>query len=61
MPTKSRSYQVSATPVTMLAHLILVAVATLVLVWLIHFEEGFAFVSHTKIKILNVSFVNELS
>ncbi|KAJ9135677.1 hypothetical protein P3X46_032830 [Hevea brasiliensis] len=54
MPPKSRSYQVSATPVTMLAHLIVVAVATLVLVWLLHFEEGFAFKSLNKIKILNV-------
>ncbi|KAJ9153007.1 hypothetical protein P3X46_026499 [Hevea brasiliensis] len=51
---KSRSYQVSATPVTMLAHLIVVAVAALVLVWLLHFEEGFAFKAANKIKILNV-------
>ncbi|EEF34854.1 probable ascorbate-specific transmembrane electron transporter 1 [Ricinus communis] len=54
MPPKSRSYQVSAAPVTMLAHLIAIAVATLVLVWLLHFEEGFSYTSANKIKILNV-------
>ncbi|KDP38166.1 hypothetical protein JCGZ_04809 [Jatropha curcas] len=54
MPPKSRSYQLSATPITMVAHLIFLSVATLVLVWLLKFEDGFAFKSANEIKILNV-------
>ncbi|KAF9677487.1 hypothetical protein SADUNF_Sadunf08G0112800 [Salix dunnii] len=54
MPPKSRSYQVSATPVTMFAHLLAIAVTTLVLVWLLHFRGGLAFESANKGKILNV-------
>ncbi|XP_050235114.1 probable ascorbate-specific transmembrane electron transporter 1 [Mercurialis annua] len=54
MPTKSRSYQISATPVTMLAHLVAIAIATLVLVWFLHFEEGFSYTSLDKVKILNL-------
>ncbi|KAJ4850224.1 hypothetical protein Tsubulata_033546 [Turnera subulata] len=51
---KSRSYQVSATPVTLVAHLLVIAVTTLILVWLLHFRGGFAFKSSNKEKILNI-------
>ena len=55
MPPKSRSYQVSATPVTIFAHLLVIAVTTLLLIWLLHFREGLALKSANKLKILNVS------
>jgi cytochrome b-561 len=54
MAPKSQSYQVSATPVTIFAHLIVIAVTTLVLVWLLHFREGLAFKSTNKSKIFNL-------
>ncbi|PRQ40991.1 putative ascorbate ferrireductase (transmembrane) [Rosa chinensis] len=54
MAPKSRSFQVSATPVTIIAHLLLIAITTLLLVWLVHLREGFAFNSSTKAKIFNV-------
>ncbi|XP_059659158.1 probable ascorbate-specific transmembrane electron transporter 1 [Cornus florida] len=55
MPYKSRSsFQLSALPVTIFAHLIVIAVTTLVLVWLLHFREGLAFKSVIKAKIFNV-------
>ncbi|KAL5553318.1 hypothetical protein UlMin_040719 [Ulmus minor] len=54
MAPKSRSYQISATPVTIFAHLIVIAVTTLVLVWLLNFREGFAFKSSNKQKIFNL-------
>ncbi|CAK7326850.1 unnamed protein product [Dovyalis caffra] len=38
----------------MFAHLLAIAVATLVLVWLLHFRRGLAFESANKDKILNV-------
>ncbi|GMI95905.1 hypothetical protein like AT4G25570 [Hibiscus trionum] len=47
MVPKSRSYQNSATPVTVLGHLLFTAVTTLVLVWL-------AFESANKFKIFNL-------
>ncbi|KAJ0038331.1 hypothetical protein Pint_22489 [Pistacia integerrima] len=55
MAPRSRSYQISATPVTIFAHLLVIAVATLVLVWLLHNQEGFAFKSDNKLKIFNFS------
>ncbi|XWS22947.1 hypothetical protein CRYUN_Cryun29cG0079400 [Craigia yunnanensis] len=54
MAPKSRSYQVSATPVTVFGHLLFIAVATLVLVWLLKFREGLAFESANKLKIFNL-------
>ncbi|XP_031266974.1 probable ascorbate-specific transmembrane electron transporter 1 [Pistacia vera] len=54
MAPRSRSYQISATPVTIFAHLLVIAVATLVLVWLLHNQEGFAFKSDNKLKIFNL-------
>ncbi|KAA8529857.1 hypothetical protein F0562_034374 [Nyssa sinensis] len=55
MANKSRSsFQLSALPVTMFAHLIVIAVTTLVLVWLLHFRDGLAFKSEIKQKIFNV-------
>ncbi|KAM7463377.1 hypothetical protein LguiA_031498 [Lonicera macranthoides] len=52
---KSRSsLQLSALPVTIFAHLLVIAIATLVLVWLLHFREGFAFSSDVKQKIFNL-------
>ncbi|KAJ7942831.1 Transmembrane ascorbate ferrireductase 1 [Quillaja saponaria] len=50
----ARSFQLSATPVAILAHLVFIAVTTLVLVWLLHFREGFAFSSNVKNKIFNL-------
>ncbi|XP_065854966.1 probable ascorbate-specific transmembrane electron transporter 1 [Euphorbia lathyris] len=51
---KSGSYQMSAGAVSMITHLVAVSIITLVLVWLLHFEDGFAFKSLNKLKILNV-------
>ncbi|XP_052204625.1 probable ascorbate-specific transmembrane electron transporter 1 [Diospyros lotus] len=48
------SYQVSAVPVTIFAHLLVIAVSTLVLVWLLYFRGGLAFKSQNKQKIFNV-------
>ncbi|GMJ13347.1 hypothetical protein like AT4G25570 [Hibiscus trionum] len=54
MAPKSRSYQISATPVTVLGHLLFIAVTTLVLLWLLKFREGLAFESANKSKIFNL-------
>ncbi|KAJ8761027.1 hypothetical protein K2173_022065 [Erythroxylum novogranatense] len=54
MASKSRSYHVSATPVTVFAHLFVVAVTILVLVWLLHFRGGLAFRTIKKYEIINV-------
>ncbi|BFG17322.1 hypothetical protein CerSpe_035960 [Prunus speciosa] len=54
MAPKSRSYQISATPVTIFAHLLAIAITTLVLIWLLHFRHGLALNSFIKEKILNV-------
>lgn len=54
MALTSSSYQLSATPVTIFAHLLVIVVTILVLVWLLHFREGLAFKSVNKQKILNV-------
>ncbi|KAK6921558.1 Cytochrome b561/ferric reductase transmembrane, partial [Dillenia turbinata] len=54
MPSKSRAYQVSATPITIFAHLLFISVTILVLVWLLHFREGLAFSSTNKAKIFNL-------
>lgn len=48
------SFHLSALPVTIFAHLLVIAVAILVLVWLLEFREGLAFKSETKAKIFNV-------
>ena len=48
------SYNLSWLPVTIFAHLLVVAVAILVLVWLLQFREGLAFKSDNKQKIFNV-------
>lgn len=49
-----RGFQVRATPITILAHLLFIAITTLVLVWLLLFREGVAFNSSNKIKIFNL-------
>ncbi|XP_022775716.1 probable ascorbate-specific transmembrane electron transporter 1 [Durio zibethinus] len=54
MAVRSGSYKVSATPVTVFGHLLFIAVATLVLVWLLTFREGLAFESANKFKIFNL-------
>ncbi|XP_044487878.1 probable ascorbate-specific transmembrane electron transporter 1 [Mangifera indica] len=54
MASESRSLQISTAPVTMFAHLIVTAVATLLLVWLLAKQEGFAFKSHNKLKIFDL-------
>ncbi|PPS10984.1 hypothetical protein GOBAR_AA09655 [Gossypium barbadense] len=54
MAPKSRSYQISATPVTVFGHLLFIAVTTLVIVWLLKFREGLAFESANKFKIFNL-------
>ncbi|PSR84890.1 Ascorbate-specific transmembrane electron transporter [Actinidia chinensis var. chinensis] len=48
------SFRVSALPVTVFAHLVAIAVITLVLVWLLHFQGGLAFKSDIKTKIFNI-------
>jgi len=53
--TMPRSFQIRATSVTIFAHLLFIAIATLMLVWLLHFRGGVAFNSSNKIKIFNVS------
>ncbi|KAL8105791.1 putative ascorbate-specific transmembrane electron transporter 1 [Apium graveolens] len=50
----SSSFRLSATPVTIFAHLLAIAVTTLVLVWLLHFRTGLAFESRIKEKIFNL-------
>ncbi|KAM7484733.1 hypothetical protein LguiA_000742 [Lonicera macranthoides] len=55
MAAKSRSsYNLSWLPVTTFAHLLVIAVTILVLVWLLQFREGLAFKSDNKQKIFNV-------
>ncbi|KAK3001879.1 hypothetical protein RJ639_022308 [Escallonia herrerae] len=39
------SFGFSTLPVTIFAHLLVIAIATLLLVWLLHFQDGFAFKS----------------
>ncbi|CAN4113902.1 unnamed protein product [Withania somnifera] len=49
------SYKViSPMAVTLFAHLLFIAITTLVLVWLLHFREGLAFSSSNKPKIFNI-------
>ncbi|KAI3719873.1 hypothetical protein L6452_20778 [Arctium lappa] len=43
-----------ALPVIVFTHLLVVSIATLVLVWLLNFREGFAFTSQIKAKIFNL-------
>ncbi|KAK1380666.1 putative ascorbate-specific transmembrane electron transporter 1 [Heracleum sosnowskyi] len=50
----SSSFRLSATPVTIFAHLLVIAVTTLVLVWLLNFRAGLAFESRIKEKIFNL-------
>ncbi|XAR63707.1 Ascorbate ferrireductase (transmembrane) [Bertholletia excelsa] len=55
MATKTgSSFRLSAIPVALFAHLVAIAVTTLVLVWLLHFRRGLAFKSNDKQKILNL-------
>ncbi|XP_050275627.1 probable ascorbate-specific transmembrane electron transporter 1 [Quercus robur] len=49
-----RSYRVSATPFVIFAQLITIAVITLVLVWLLHFQKGFSFKSDERSKLFNL-------
>ncbi|KAF8021180.1 hypothetical protein BT93_G1570 [Corymbia citriodora subsp. variegata] len=51
---KSQNLRLSAAPATVLAHLLAIAVATLVLVWLLKFQDGVALSSHNKQKIFNM-------
>ncbi|KAF5750075.1 putative cytochrome B561 [Tripterygium wilfordii] len=60
MAPKSSSYQISALPVTVMAHLLVVAIFTLVLVWLLHFRHGLAFKSDNKQKIFNASSLSKV-
>ncbi|OVA03863.1 Cytochrome b561 [Macleaya cordata] len=55
MAAKNRSsFLLSATPVSVIAHLLGIAATTLVLVWILHFRGGLALKSETKQKIFNV-------
>lgn len=54
MAPKSSSYQTSATPITLFAHLVFVAVFALVLVWLLKFRDGLSFTSNNKQKLFNL-------
>ncbi|XP_004513927.1 probable ascorbate-specific transmembrane electron transporter 1 [Cicer arietinum] len=49
-----RGFQIRATSITILAHLLFIAITTLLSVWLFHFREGVAFNSSNKIKIFNL-------
>lgn len=49
-------FRLSAKPVIIFAHLLVIVVTTLILVWLLNFREGIAFRSRTKEKIFNVFF-----
>ncbi|KAH9794381.1 putative ascorbate-specific transmembrane electron transporter 1 [Citrus sinensis] len=60
MAPRKSSYQVSATPVTIFAHLLVVAVTVLLLVWLVDKREGLAFKSDNKLKIFNVRSLKQL-
>nr|XP_043620062.1 probable ascorbate-specific transmembrane electron transporter 1 [Erigeron canadensis] len=49
------SFHMSAVPVTIFAHLLVISIAALTLAWLIKFREGFAFKSQSnKAKIFNL-------
>ncbi|KAK7348980.1 hypothetical protein VNO80_23784 [Phaseolus coccineus] len=51
----ARGFQVRAASITIVAHLLFIAIATLVLLWLLHFREGVAFFnSSNPIKIFNL-------
>nr|XP_016472189.1 PREDICTED: probable ascorbate-specific transmembrane electron transporter 1 isoform X2 [Nicotiana tabacum] len=50
----SKSYRVSPVPMTLFAHLLFIAITTLMLVWLLHFREGLDFTSTNKPKIFNI-------
>ncbi|XP_068658018.1 probable ascorbate-specific transmembrane electron transporter 1 [Aristolochia californica] len=54
MVVKGSSFRISATPITVIAHFLGIAITTLVLVWILHFEHGLAFESDNKQKIFNV-------
>ncbi|XP_058182767.1 probable ascorbate-specific transmembrane electron transporter 1 [Rhododendron vialii] len=55
MATKNRSdFKATSRPATIFAQVVMVAVFTLVLVWLLHFRGGLAFNSTNKQKIFNV-------
>ncbi|WOH07580.1 hypothetical protein DCAR_0727012 [Daucus carota subsp. sativus] len=47
-------FRLSAKPVIIFAHLLVIVVTTLILVWLLNFREGIAFRSRTKEKIFNL-------
>ncbi|ESW25186.1 hypothetical protein PHAVU_003G014600 [Phaseolus vulgaris] len=50
-----RGFQVRAASITIVAHLLFIAITTLVLLWLLHFREGVAFfTSSNPIKIFNL-------
>ncbi|KAG8377321.1 hypothetical protein BUALT_Bualt08G0021100 [Buddleja alternifolia] len=53
-PKRNWSYGGGPFPATVFAHLVAVALITLVLVWLLHFREGLAFKSDNKAKIFNI-------
>ncbi|XP_077234583.1 putative ascorbate-specific transmembrane electron transporter 1 [Tasmannia lanceolata] len=55
MASKSgSSFLITATPVTVIAHLLGITIITLVLVWVLHFRGGLALESHNKQKIFNM-------
>ncbi|BAT98842.1 hypothetical protein VIGAN_10019200, partial [Vigna angularis var. angularis] len=50
-----RGFQVRAASITIVAHLLFIAITTLLLVWLLHFREGVAFFSSSNpTKIFNL-------
>lgn len=55
MASKRGKFQILARPVTILGHVVAMAVAALILAWILHFREGVALKSANKLKILNVS------
>ncbi|KAI3744207.1 hypothetical protein L1987_57284 [Smallanthus sonchifolius] len=54
MANDRSSYRMSAFPVTVFSHLLVISIAALMLYWLIKLREGVAFTSNVKIKIFNL-------
>ncbi|XP_022150036.1 probable ascorbate-specific transmembrane electron transporter 1 [Momordica charantia] len=57
MASKRGKFQILARPVTILGHVVAMAVAALILAWILHFREGVALKSANKLKILNLHVV----
>ncbi|RWR75101.1 putative ascorbate-specific transmembrane electron transporter 1 [Cinnamomum micranthum f. kanehirae] len=54
MAARNSRFLITATPVTIIAHLMGIVATTLVLVWTLHFRDGLSLKSENKQKIFNV-------